>query len=116
MSKCHTHLTYAVSFEVKSARQSTDSEVTMQVITKIKRSATNINMQESRIMQLSLRSNGKENEISTENKKISKLIAYISYRSCKDYQHGSAILHQNLTSMAENSSVHGSKFIQLTPN
>ena len=104
-------------FAVKGAKQSTGSGANMQIVTRPK-SAVNYNVQEKHkaVRSLLSRDLRKDEEANTECRKTSKLIAYISTKSCKGCQCECTMPCQSPISIAENSSVHEFKSVQLTPN
>ena len=107
MSRYHIYLTYAVSFAVIGAKQPTGSEANMLIVTRPQRVPRTITCKtKTELCSLPSSSNGKEEEASTESRKTSKLIAYISIKPCKSYQYKCAMLCQGQISMEENASVH----------
>ena len=105
-------------FAVTGAKHSTGSETAVQIESQAPRvPRTNDVQKEYRIMKTTIKRQWKEEEeASTEDRKTSKLIAYISTRLCKVYQYKSAMQYQGQINVVENSSIHGFKSIQLTPN
>ena len=84
MSRYHTCLTYAVSFVVADAKHSTGSETTVQIKSQAQKEPWTITCKRNtELRRLLSRNNRNKEEANTENRKTSKLIAYISTRPCK---------------------------------